>query len=105
MDVYNGTFQSRGKIMSDHFYAVQFRSIHSAKHSIVMFSLESKAIQLLAILKVAEQFPDESEMKMEPGNYVETIDIDFRNPPREYEGVPLLYVNNPENSIPDVYNF
>ena len=91
--------------MSDHFYAVEFRSMHTAIHNIAVFSLEEKAQELYNIIKTTEQLPDEFEFEFEPMNFIGIFEINFRDPLREVEGMEVLYINNPENSIPNVYNY
>ena len=99
--------------MSDHFYAVQFRSMHTAIHNIAVFSLESKAEELFHILNTTEQMPDEHEFEFEPMNFVDMVEINFRNPLQHYpnsedpDGLRLVYVNGEGtlNSIPDVYGY
>lgn len=100
--------------MSDKFYAVQFRSMHTAVHSIAVFSLENWAVELFQILNESEQMPDEIEFRFDPANFVDMYEIDFRNPPYTHgdpddaDSVPLIYVNGQGTehcSIPDVYGY
>jgi len=89
--------------MSDHFYGVHFCSTKTAVHAVMIFSLEVEAKRLLDMLKTTAENPNEDDFQ--PSSFVECFDIDFRDPIREYEGVEILYVNQPENSIPDIHNF
>jgi hypothetical protein len=97
--------------MSDKFYAVQFRSMHTAIHSIAVFSLQQKAEELLAFMKAEERMPDDFEFEFEPCNFVDMYEINFRNQPYTHgdpddvDSMPLVYVNYPETDIPDVYGY
>lgn len=90
--------------MWDKYYAVQFRSMHTAIHNIMIFSVESTAVELFNILNETETFP-EGFISITDGNFVDVYEINFRNPPERHEGIELIYVNRPVNTIPDVYNF
>ena len=79
-------------------YAVQFRSMHTAIHSIAIFEDRTTAVWLLNVLNNDEEFP-EIDLNME------LMEINFRNPPTEHDGYKLKYVNNCVNSIPDVYGY
>jgi len=85
--------------------------MHTAIHSIAVFSLESKAEELLRIMETTEQMPDDHEFKFEPSNFIDMYEINFRHPPHTHgdpddvDSVPLIYVNDPVNTIPDVYGY
>ena len=112
---YNGytVNEQRNKIMSDVFYAVQFRSMHTAIHSVAIFSLEQKAEELMQIMMATNEMPLEDEFEFEPLNFIDTVEIDFRKPLEHYpnsddpDGLRLVYVNGEGtlNHIPDVYNY
>ena len=97
--------------MSDRFYAVQFRSMHTAIHSIAIFSLEQKAEELFEFMMAKARMPEEFEFPFEPCNFVDMQEINFRNPPHtcgdpdDVDSLPLVYVNFPETYIPDVYGY
>ena len=96
--------------MSDKFYAVQFRSMHTAIHSIAVFSLESVAAEFFNLINYAENLPSEIEFEFDPNNFVGMYEINFRHKPYEVQDVPLVYVNDvdnmePYNTVPDVYNY
>lgn len=95
--------------MSDKYFAVQFRSMHTAIHSVAVFTVMSQAQEFYDFVNKNEELPEEWEVDQ---SSLETVDeINFRNPPDVYpfsdydEGLPLEYVNNPVNTIPDAYNY
>ena len=79
--------------------------MHTAIHSVAVFSLEQTAQELLAILRETEEMPEFFPEFDNDKNFVDMFEINFRNPPYECEGMDLIYVNYPENSIPDVYGY
>jgi len=89
--------------MSDHFYAVQYRNMHTAIHEVAIFSLEQQAIDMLEMIKRDEEFHPAFVIEDAFSSYVDLIEINFRNPPHHYNDVKLQYVNDPVTSIPDVY--
>jgi len=95
--------------MSDKFYAVQFRSMHTAIHSVAIFSLEEAAVELFYKLNDTEEMP---VLDFPYGDvFVDMYEIDHRKPPITFgdpddaDSVPLEYVNFPEGNIPDVYGY
>ena len=94
--------------MSDQFYAVQFRSMHNAIHSIAVFSLEEQAHDFFDFISNTEMLPDEHEMELKDEWFVGMEEIDYRNPPYEYKEMEILYINEWDKNhgyIPDVYNY
>jgi len=95
--------------MSDKFYAVEFRSMHTAKHNVAVFSLESIAFQFLMTIEERETMPEHFPELNNPKIYVDMFEIDYRNIPRECEGIELEYVNTLDykgnHEVPDVYNY
>jgi len=92
--------------MSDQYYAVQFRSMHTGVHSVIIFSLPQVAEELLAIFKKTELFPENFHPEFDnPDFFVDMFEIDYRDIPRESHGIEVLYINYPENDVPDVYNY
>ena len=89
--------------MWDKYYAVQFRSMHTAIHNLIIFSVESTAVELFNILNETEEFPEDFT-NITDKDFVDIIEINFRYPPERHEDIELVYVNRPENTIPDVYN-
>jgi hypothetical protein len=87
--------------------------MHTAIHSIAIFSLEQKAEELMGIMMATNEMPCEDEFPFEPMNFVDMFEIDFRDPPQHYrnrddeEGLRLVYVNGEDtlNHVPDVYNY
>lgn len=95
--------------MSDKYFAVQFRSMHTAIHSVAVFTVMSQAQEFYDFVNKNEELPEEWEVDQ---SSLETVsEINFRNPPDVYpfgdydESLPLEYVNNPVNTIPDAYNY
>lgn len=82
-------------------YGVQFRSMHTAMHHVVVFEKAGRARQLLNQMEVSETIPEEAS------GYLEIKEINFRNPPTHVSGQRLKIVNNQGNSIriPDIYNY
>jgi len=85
--------------------------MHTAIHSIAVFSVESVAVELFNILKEYEEMPYGLAFPFDPANFVEIREIDYRKPPTTFgdpddaDSVPLEYVNYPQNNIPDVYGY
>lgn len=95
--------------MSDKFFGVQFRSMHTAIHSVAVFSAMSQAQQFFAYINQFDEMPIENLLDL--SSICATEEINYRDPPDVYpfgdydEGLPLELVNNPVNTIPDVYNY
>jgi tRNA(Leu) C34 or U34 (ribose-2'-O)-methylase TrmL len=95
--------------MSDKYFAVQFRSMHTAIHSVAVFTAMNQAQDFFDFINSEERLPEEYELDMSSLEAIE--EINFRNPPDifpfgEYNlGLPLEYMNNPVNTIPDAYNY
>jgi hypothetical protein len=98
--------------MSDKLYAMQYRSMHTAIHNIVIFSAEKTAKELFDYVQSTLNMPEVFEEFDNPKNFINHFEIDYRNPPTRYEydndaalfGLELVYVNYPEGWVPDVYN-
>lgn len=96
--------------MADYFYAVQFRAMHTAIHSIAVFSLEERAREFLMFIEENERMPEAFEFEFNPSNFVEFQEINFRNPPQHWphidddEAVRLIIINDNEVK-PDVYDY
>jgi len=95
--------------MSDKFFAVQFRSMHTAIHNVAVFTVMSQAQEFFEYINEFEEAPEPFEVDV---SSLESVDeINFRNPPDVFpfgdydNGLPLEYMNNPVNTIPDVYNY
>ncbi len=94
--------------MSDQFYAVQFRSMHNACHSIAVFSLEEKAQEFFDFIDNNENMPEEYEMEFEDSWFVGMAEINHRQPPVEFQEMEILYMHEWDKNkghIPDVYNY
>lgn len=95
--------------MSDKYFAVQFRSMHTAIHSVAVFTAMNQADAFFSFVNKHEELPDDIDVDMSSLEGV--YEINFRNPPDvfpfgDYEdGLPLEYCNNPDNTIPDAYNY
>ncbi len=92
--------------MSDQFYAVQFRSMHNAHHNIAVFSLEETAQEFFDLIDNEEEIPEDYTFLED--NFVGFQEIDYRNPPVEFQEMEILYMNEwavNDNRIPDVYNY
>ena len=98
--------------MSDKLYAVQYRSMHTAIHNVIIFSAEKTAVELFDYIQSTLNMPEEFEEFNNPKNFVNHFEIDYRNPPVRYDyeldlalfGLEIIYVNYPEGYVPDVYN-
>ena len=95
--------------MSDKYFSVQFRSMHTAIHSVAVFTAMNQADDFFKFINANENLPEEWEVDM---SSLEGIyEINFRNPPDVFplgdyeEGLPLELCNVPCNTIPDVYNY
>jgi len=91
--------------MSNKLYAAEFRSMRSAIHNIAIFTAENWATEFFQVLNESEEMPDITEFNYNSDKYVDTIEINFRQPPTHYNETELVYINNPINSIPDVYGY
>lgn len=95
--------------MSDKYYAVQFRSMHTAIHNVIVFSVESTADELFNILNETNEMPEFFQEFDNDKNFCDMFEIDYRNPPTHWphiddeNALELIYVNIPVNNIPDVY--
>jgi hypothetical protein len=92
--------------MSDQFYAVEFRSMHTGCHNIAVFSLESEAQWFFNLLDNSDEIPE--DYQFDENNFVGFEEINFRDKPYDAFGMEILYMNEWEtngNRIPDVYNY
>ncbi len=89
--------------MSDQFYAVQYRNMHTAIHHVAIFSLEQKAQEFHMYIEENVEQPPESFF--EPLNFIVDYEIDHRDPPTHcieaFDELLLIYVN--DSIIPDVF--
>ena len=83
----------------DKVYAVQFRSMRTAIHNVIIFEEQHSANFLHRLFAINEQFPDDLE-EYTSAPCLDMYEIDYRNPPKEYKGKKLVIINN---VIPDVY--
>jgi len=81
-------------------YGVQFRSMHTAIHNVIVFEERHAAITTVHLFEQTEQFPDDLEEYTDGAAVVDIFEIDYRNPPKEYKGKKLAIVNT---IFPDVY--
>jgi len=95
--------------MSDKYFAVQFRSMQSAIHSVAVFTAMNQAQDFFSFIENNAKMPEEFEVDT---SSLQTIDeIHYNSPPDVFpfgdydEGLPLEYCNLPDNNIPDVYNY
>lgn len=92
--------------MSDQFYAVQFRSMHTAIHNIFVFSHELAAQEFFDVIDAHAEIPE--DYKLDPDNFVGEAEINYRDKPYEFAEMEILYINEwglNGNHIPDVYNY
>lgn len=94
--------------MSDKYFAVQFRCMHTAIHSVAVFSAMNQAEEFFQFIEKNEELPEEHQVDT---SSLETInEINFRDIPHVFpfgdyeEGLPLEYCNL-YNNIPAVYNY
>jgi len=73
------------------YYAVQYRSMHDARHYVLVFDDEEMANRYFRFIRDCEELPEY--------NY---RDEGRDNPPKEYNNESLSYMNG--DYIPDVYN-
>ncbi len=92
--------------MSDQFYAVQFRSMHTANHNIAVFSLELEAQGFFDLIDSFAEIPEDYQFP--ENSFVGFEEINFRDKPHEAFGMEILYANEwglNGNHVPDVYNY
>ena len=89
--------------VDEELYAVQFRSMQSAIHSIAIFSSEAEAKELFYYIDKNKEFPEVDDSTY--NGLIGFDEISFRQPPTHFNDVELIYVNEPTNSIPDVYGY
>ncbi len=95
--------------MSDKYFAVQFRSMHTAIHNVAVFTAMNQAQDFFSFIDNNAKMPEEGEVDM--SSLQDIHEINFRDVPDIYpfgdyeEGLPLEYCNLPENNNPDVYGY
>lgn len=95
--------------MSDKYFGVQFRSMHTAIHSVAVFTAMNQADDFFNFIKNTEEMPTGDELNT---SSLEAIyEINSRDVPDVYpfgnyeDGAPLEMCNVPCNTIPDVYGY
>jgi len=83
------------------YYAVQYRSMHDARHYVLVFDDEEMANRYFRFIRDCEELP-EYNYRDEGRDEIAVLEIDWRNPPKEYNNESLSYMNG--DYIPDVYN-
>lgn len=92
--------------VEDPLYAVQYRDMHTAIHNLVMCEDEDVAHDLLREFHAEEQWPLWASDDGRAHGIADTVEIDYRCPPRSHGGRRLVIVNNDNGlpaGIPDVY--
>lgn len=85
-------------LVDEQLYAVQFRSMHDAIHSIAIFNNELEAEDLFYYINKHGKMPT-----LNFDSLIGFDEIDFRQRPTQFNNVKLTYVNPTANTIPDVY--
>lgn len=83
------------------YYAVQYRSMHNARHYVLVFDDEKLADYYSRFIYKNEELP-EFNFRDDGRDEIAVLEIDWRNPPKEYHNKSLSYMNG--DYIPDVYN-
>jgi len=95
-------------------YAVQFRSMRTAIHNVIIFDDRENAERFFTALalETSEKLEDKPEAREALDSVfnfcialaVDMFEIDFRNPPKEYKEYRLVYSNTGARAyIPDSY--
>jgi len=84
-------------------YAVQFRSMQSAIHNIAVFDDENEAASFFDYIITHEELPEVDDSTY--NGLIGFNEINFRQPPTQFNDAELIYVNEPTNLIPDVYEY
>jgi hypothetical protein len=86
-------------------FGVQYRSMHTAIHNVVVFETREVAQTLGEMLNAEVDMAEAQDVLVmqygkEAGEAKASFEINYRNPPTEYREQVLLIVND---AIPDVY--
>lgn len=79
-------------------YTVQYRNMHDALHYLIIGDSLTIAKEILSLLDTGELETLQDYMII---CNLQTISIDYRNPPCVYDGEKIKIINS--NNIPDVY--
>ena len=80
-------------------YAAQFRDMHTASHNLAICKTRTGACRILQHINAQESmygFDFDSVLQ------IDTIEINFRNPPTKYNGENLAIVNGLHGTPPGV---
>ena len=78
-------------------YAAQFRDMHTAVHNLAICKTRASACRILQHINAHE-----SMYGFDSGSPIDTIAIDFRNPPSKYNGENLKIINGSHGTPPGV---
>ena len=84
-------------------YAAQFRDMHTATHQLAICKTRARACRVLRHLNSQESLRG---LDFDIISQIDTIEINFRNPPNKYNGENLAIVNGLHGTppgVPDCY--
>ena len=84
-------------------YAAQFRNMHTAIHSLAICKTRTGAGRILQHIKAQESLDG---FDFDSVSQIDTIDINFRDPPTKYKGENLTIINGLHGTppgVPDCY--
>ena len=84
-------------------YAAQFRDMHTAGHILAVCKTRTGACHLLQHINAQESLDG---FDFDSVSQIDTIDINFRNPPTKYKGENLTIINGFHGTppgVPDCY--
>ena len=84
-------------------YAAQFRDMHTAGHNLAICKTRTRACRILQHINAQESLDG---FDFDSVSQIDTIAIDFRNPPDKYNGENLTIVNGLHGTppgVPDCY--
>ena len=82
-------------------YAAQFRDMHTAGHILAVCKTRTEAYHLLQHINAQESL---CGLDFDSISQIDTVEIDFRNPPSKYNGENLTIVNGLHGTPPGVPN-
>ena len=80
-------------------YAAQFRDMHTAGHSLAICKTRARACRVLQHLNAQESLRG---LDFDIVSQIDTVEINFRNPPSKYNGENLTVVNGLHGTPPGV---
>ena len=84
-------------------YAAQFRDMHTAIHNLAICKTRAGACRLLQHINSQESLYG---LDFDSVSQIDTIEIDFKNPPTKYNGENLTIINGLHGTppgVPDCY--